>query len=220
MKILVLGAHPDDMEIGVGGTIARYASMGHSVTMAVVSIPNDTEQRIREAEQAAQILGADLQVLKVDPCRIRHDRDLVGIFDRVYQQLEPDVVYTHWLEDSHQDHIAVAHAAVSASRKNRCSVYMYEQTIPGGIGFEGFHAQKYVDITPSIETKVKSILAHVSQVSKNGDWWLRGVEGRAMFRGYQIGVKFAESFQVVKEIFEIPAANDSGGRPETGRRSA
>lgn len=208
MKVLVFGAHPDDMEIGMGGTIARYTSMGHHVTMALVCVPSNTQQRMVEAGQAAQILGADLQVLNIDPNRIHHDRDLVAIFDRVYQQIEPDMVYTHWLEDSHQDHIVVAQAVISATRSNQCSVYMYEQTIPGGIGSNGFRAQKYVDITGHIETKLKSILAHASQVSKNGDWWLRGVEGRAMFRGYQIGVQFAESFQVVKEIFEISEAHE------------
>ncbi|MBM3300831.1 MAG: hypothetical protein FJY85_12860, partial [Deltaproteobacteria bacterium] len=77
-----------------------------------------------------------------------------------------------------------------------------------GIAGEGFRAQKYIDVSDHIETKIKSILAHKSQVSKNGDWWLRGVEGRAMFRGYQIGVQHAESFQVIKEIFEIPELHD------------
>jgi LmbE family N-acetylglucosaminyl deacetylase len=208
VKILVFGAHPDDVEIGMGGTIARYADMGHHVTIALVCVPNERTQRVTESERAAEILGAELMVLGIDPDGIYHDRKLVNVFDRVYQTLAPDIVYTHWLEDSHQDHVAVARASVSATRKNKCSVYMYEQTIPGGLGFEGFHAQKYVDITPAIERKTQSILAHETQVAKNGDWWLRGVEGRAMYRGYQMGVKYAETFQVIKEIFEIPPATE------------
>jgi len=54
-----------------------------------------------------------------------------------------------------------------------------------------------------IDLKLNSILAHKSQVDSNGDWWLYGIEGRAMYRGYQINVKFAEAFEVIKEVKSI-----------------
>jgi hypothetical protein len=54
-----------------------------------------------------------------------------------------------------------------------------------------------------IETKVSSVVAHKSQVKLNDEWWLYGIKGRAMYRGYQINVKFAEAFEVVKEVEKI-----------------
>lgn len=80
---------------------------------------------------------------------------------------------------------------------------MYEQTIPGGIVPYGFRMQSLIDISDVIDLKLNSILAHKSQVDSNGDWWLYGIEGRAMYRGYQINVKFAEAFEVIKEVKSI-----------------
>ena len=203
MRILAFGAHPDDIEVAMGGTIARYSTLGHKVTMAVVTIPNHHQQRRSEAEAAAQALGAELMILDVQLERVRHGRYLVTMMDEVYSEIQPDVVYTHWNKDSHQDHMVVAQATVSVTRENACSVYMYEQTIPGGVTPGAFRAQKYVDISDYIELKLRSVLAHKSQVQSNGDWWAYGIRGRAMYRGYQINCRFAECFEVVKEIWHI-----------------
>jgi hypothetical protein len=68
--------------------------------------------------------------------------------------------------------------------------------VPGG-----FKAQSFVDISDYIDRKTQSILVHRTQIEVNGgDWWLDGVRGRAMYRGYQINVRYAEAFEVVKEI--------------------
>ena len=80
---------------------------------------------------------------------------------------------------------------------------MYEQIIPGGIVPYSFRAQSFVDISEVIDTKIDAIMAHESQVAKNGEWWLFAVKGRAMYRGYQINVRYAEAFEVVKEIRRI-----------------
>jgi hypothetical protein len=78
---------------------------------------------------------------------------------------------------------------------------MYEQTIPGGVTPGGFKAQSFVDITDYIDRKCRSILVHRTQIDQNGgDWWLDGVRGRAMYRGYQMNARFGEAFEVVKEI--------------------
>ena len=78
---------------------------------------------------------------------------------------------------------------------------MYEQTIPGGVVPGGFKAQSFVDISEQMDRKRESILVHRTQIELNGgDWWLEGVRGRAMYRGYQMNVRYAEAFEVVKEI--------------------
>ncbi len=203
MRVLAFGAHPDDIEVGMGGTIARYSKNKHDVIMVIATIPNKRKIRRKEAENAAQILGAELLILDIDPNRMIFSRELVRRLDEVIQEYSPDIVYTHWNHDSHQDHVAIANAVIAATRKNNCSLYMYEQTIPGGIVPYGFRAQSFVDISEVIDTKIGAIMAHESQVGTNGEWWLYGVKGRAMYRGYQINVKYAEAFEVVKEIKKI-----------------
>ncbi|MDD5510986.1 MAG: PIG-L family deacetylase [Dehalococcoidales bacterium] len=203
MKILAFGAHPDDVEVGMGGTIAKYAKAGHEVFIVVTSIPNRKEVRRREAMKSARILGAELIVLDIEPEKLIFDRELVRRFDEVLMEYLPDITYTHWNHDSHQDHVAVANAAIAATRGNNCSLYMYEQTIPGGIVPYGFMLQSFVDISEVIDLKIDSISEHKSQVKLNGEWWLYGIRGRAMYHGYQINVKFSEAFEVVREIKQI-----------------
>jgi len=200
MRVLAFGAHPDDIEIGMGGTVARHASAGDRVVMAVVTIPNNRETRRGEAERAAGVLGADLMILDIPLDELGHSRTVVKKFDKLLEAVTPDVIYTHWNMDSHQDHNAVSLATITASRENRCAVLMYEQTIPGGIVPWAFRAQSYVDITPYMPMKMESIAMHKSQVRANGDLWIHGVKGRAMYRGYQVNAEFAESFEVVKSV--------------------
>lgn len=200
MKIVAFGAHPDDIEVGMGGTIASYTKSKHDVVIVVATLPNKSEARRKEAELAAQILGAELIVLDIDPHKMIFSRELVNIFDQIIREHSPDIVFTHWNHDSHQDHIAVANATIASTRANNCSLYMYEQTIPGGIVPYAFRAQSFVNISEVIDIKINSITAHKSQVKENNEWWLYGIKGRAMYRGYQINQNYAEAFEVVKEI--------------------
>jgi len=204
MRILTFGAHPDDAEIGMGGTIAEYARRGHEVYIVIATIPTEQQLRRNEAEKAAEILGAKLIILDIEPHELVVNRELVGKFDEVVRKYPPDIAYTHWNHDSHQDHATIANAVITSTRKNNCSLYMYEQTIPGGIVPYGFRAQSFVDITEVIDMKMNSIMAYKSQIKINGEWWLYGIRGRAMYRGYQINVNYAEAFEVVKELKEIP----------------
>jgi N-acetylglucosamine malate deacetylase 1 len=200
MRVLVFGSHPDDIEIGMGGTVAKHCRLGDTVLMAIATVPSKRERRIAEAEEGARILGARLMILDIDPDHLAHDRRTIQVMDRTLGEFHPDLIYTHWDQDSHQDHNSVSRSVISAARENRCSLLMYEQTIPGGIVPAGFKAQSFVDVSDFIDLKLASILAHKSQMEANGDWWLQGVKGRAMYRGYQIHTKYAEAFEVVKEI--------------------
>lgn len=197
--ILVFGAHPDDIEIGMAGTICRLAACGNQVYSCIATIPDDRQRRIAEAREAARILGIkDVLLLPVKPAQLGYNRTTIGAIDAVIRQLQPHSVFTHWVEDSHQDHVNVTRCIISATRKNNFNVYMYEQTIPGGITPAGFRAQHLIDVTKYIDRKMQSIQAHASQLQRNGPWWSEGVLGRAMYRGYQIHAHYAEAFEIIK----------------------
>lgn len=200
MNILAFSPHPDDAEVLMGGTIARYTKSGHDVKIVLVTVPSRKEQRIEESKKAAAILGAQLTVLDIDPYRLTFGRKLVESFDRIVRDFPPDAIYTSWLGDSHQDHVAVAQAAIAAARKNNCSVYMYEQALPGGLSPAAFRAQAFVDISATIDQKIESVLAHGSQVQNFTEQWIEGIRGRAAYMGFRIDAKYAEAFEVVKHI--------------------
>lgn len=203
MKILAFGAHPDDIEIGVGGTLIKYSKKGYEVLSVIVTIPYSKEIRRKEAEKAFKILGVELLIMDLDPNEIVFSRKLVKEFDAVINNFSPDIIYTHWNHDSHQDHVGVSNATIAATRKNDTSLYMYEQTVPGGIVPHGFKTQMFVDISDVIDQKIESTLANESQVKENTKQWVDGIKGRAMYRGRQINVEYAEAFEVVREIKEF-----------------
>jgi len=82
-------------------------------------------------------------------------------------------------------------------------VYMYEATLPGGITGHSFRAQKFVDISDTIDAKIQSLATYETQLDRYGQGWLEAVRGRAAHRGFQMGTRYAEAFQVVKEIIPI-----------------
>ena len=203
MNILVFSPHPDDAEVLMGGTIARYAQKGHNVLIVVATVPNQKEERREESKKAAIILGAQISMLDLNPYELVFNRGLVEIFDEVIKDFPPDVIYTSWIHDSHQDHANVSEATIAAARKNNCSLYMYEQALPSGLTPYGFRAQAFVDISDTMELKIKSVLAHESQVQNFSEQWVQGITARATYMGFQVNVKYAEAFEVVKELKEI-----------------
>ncbi len=203
MNISAFSPHPDDVEVMMGGTIAKYTQKGHKVLIVLVTIPDQKEIRTEEAKKSAAILGAHLSILDLNPDELVFNRKLVGIFDRILQDFLPDIIYTSWFHDSHQDHIAVSRATIAGARKNQCSVYMYDQALPSGLTPDTFRLQSFVDISDTMEVKRRSLSAYQSQLQKYGENWLETIVARASYRGYLINTKYAEGFETVKEIQQI-----------------
>jgi len=197
--IVVFGAHPDDIEIGMAGTVCRLSAAGNDVYACIATVPDDGDVRKREAWAAARIMGIrDVIFLPLEVDRLGYNRMTIGAIDAIISKLNPHSVFTHWVEDSHQDHVNVTRCVIAATRKNHFNVYMYEQTIPGGITPAAFRAQYLIDVSDFIDRKMDSIRAHASQMRRNGDWWMEGIRGRAMYRGYQIRTRYAEAFEIIK----------------------
>ena len=116
MRVLVFGAHPDDMEIGMGGTIAKHVDAGDDILMVVCSIPSQREVRLREAREAAEVIGAPLELLDIPSDNLGFNRDTIRECDRLFTAVDPHLVYTHWDQDSHQDHNAISRSVIAAAR--------------------------------------------------------------------------------------------------------
>ena len=197
--IVVFGAHPDDVEIGMAGTIARLAQAGNDVYVCVATVPDNRDQRMAEAREAGRIMGVkDTLFMPLKSLDLGYNRKSIGTIDGIVHDLAPHSIFTHWIEDSHQDHVNLTRCVIAATRKNHFNVYMYEQTIPGGITPAAFRAQYLIDISHFIDKKMDSVRAHASQIGRNGDWWIEGIRGRAMYRGYQMRARYAEAFEIIK----------------------
>ncbi|MDP9196960.1 MAG: PIG-L family deacetylase [Thermoproteota archaeon] len=200
---MAFGAHPDDLEIGMGGTIAKLTALGYEVRSVVATLPNFVktdakEERRSESTKSAEIMGCPApDFLDLAPQEITFGRNFVNKVDGIIQQYEPEVVFTQWNGDSHQDHQALTRAVIAACRDQN-DVFMYETTIPGGITECAFRSQLFVDITSTIETKKDALECFQSQMIRCGHLWIPAVLGRCSYRGYQINVQYAEAFEVIK----------------------
>ncbi len=202
MKILIIGAHPDDIEPQMGGTVASLTKMGHQVLILQLTDTGDelVDIRTQESFDAASILGAKIQYLHYDQNNFKFERNLVQSIDKVIAKFKPAEIFTCWEHDSHQDHLTVSQAVIAASRKNDTNLYFFEPALPGGITTYEFKPNYFVDISGTIDIKIKSVEAHRSQVDKFTKGWIDAIYGRARVRGFQINTEYAEAFQIVKMI--------------------
>jgi LmbE family N-acetylglucosaminyl deacetylase len=201
--ILAFGAHPDDIEIGMGGTVAKLVGMGYDVDLVIATLPTFTkidgkEERRTEAIMSAKTMGCKApEFLDLTPEQLNFGRDFVTLIDSIIQKHEPEAVFTQWIGDSHQDHQVLTRAVISASRRVN-DLFMYETTIPGGVTEHSFRPQLYVDISDALEIKTSALDCFASQKIRGGHLWINAIVGRSSYRGYQMNAKYAECFEVIK----------------------
>ncbi len=196
-RVLAFGAHPDDLEVGAGGLLARLAAEGAKVTLAVVSIPNNAEQRKLEAMNGAEVLDADLFILYEDkPCRVEDIpmHELVRRFDNIIGDVRPDLVITHSAHDLHWDHSLVNRATVSALRRTPCDLLAFMSS-PEMNAQSRAIGQCFADISKTMDTKISAISAHRSQVPKLD---LESSRDLARAMGRISGYEYAEAYEVLR----------------------
>jgi LmbE family N-acetylglucosaminyl deacetylase len=218
VRVLAVGAHPDDLEILCGGTLARFVQEGHEVVMCHAtrgdrgSFVHSSEEiasiRGAEARRAAAICGAEYATLGLSDAEINAaDRSQQRAVVDLVRDARPDLILTHSQGDYMGDHNEIAKLVFECSFHATLPLYetgkphhssvtpiYHIETIMG----LGFQPAEFVDITATIETKVAMLEAHESQLT-----WLRDHDGvdiveqmrtTSRFRGQQCGVAYAEGF--------------------------
>lgn len=196
-RVVAFGAHPDDLDVGAGGLLARLAREGADVTMAVVSVPNRSAERRAEAEASARIIGAKLVMLYEErECRVEDIpmHELVRRFDNVIGDMRPDLVITHSAHDLHWDHGLVNRATVSALRRTPCDLLAFLSS-PEMNAQSRSLGQCFADISTTIDVKIEAISAHRSQLPKLD---LESSRDLARAMGRISGVAFAEAYEVLR----------------------
>ena len=204
MRILAIGAHPDDVEFGCGGTLIKYARQGHDVSLLVMTDGGGGgDGRIRRQEQqaAGDILGVSRLFWGEYPdTAIPLDRESIQRVERVILDVRPDFILVHSQDDTHQDHRHLSVATITATRYTR-NVLFYE-----GPTTQNFSPNVFVDIDGVLRDKITALQAHESQVTKTnieGMNILDIVHSSAHFRGIQGRVKNAEAFVPLRLFINI-----------------
>ncbi len=231
MNILAIGAHPDDVENSCGGTLAKYAKMGHKVFTATATngnigsatLPMEeiAANRKEEARRAAAIIGAEYICLDYDDEMFFEDKAARLAFIDLVRYCRADVILTHNPEDYNPDHeltskivndIAVMIPIAKIKTKNKpydkIPIIAYFEPVNG----LGFVPTEYVDITDTFETKMAMCREHKSQVAWMQENYKDALEGQdffdgvgimGRFRGLQCGVKYAEGFRMANDAYRV-----------------
>ena len=196
-RILAVGAHPDDVEIGAGGTLLAHRVAGDTVTILTLSggaRGGDAEQRRSEAEAAAAIVGARLMMENLEDTRIREGDPTTSIIERVIGELKPTIMYTHSINDVHQDHRNTHSAAMVAAR--RVPYVLCFQSPSATIDFR---PSRFVSIESVIDGKLEAIAAFASQASTR-DYLDEGLlRATARYWARFGGGSAVEPFEVVRD---------------------
>lgn len=190
--VLVITAHPDDVDFGAAGSVAAWTSAGASVTYCVVTdgdaggfdpgVPRDRIPAIRRAEQtaaAAAVGVTDLVFLGYPDGRLQVSLDLRRDLARVIRQTRPDRVVCPSPERmwdrifaSHPDHLAAGEAALCAVYPDARNPFAFPELLAEGLEAHTVaevwvmaspRVDTYVDITSTFDKKVAALRAHVSQ---------------------------------------------------------
>jgi N-acetylglucosamine malate deacetylase 1 len=201
LKVVVTGGHPGDPEYGCGGTIARYADLGHEVTLLYLNrgekgCPGKTADecgavRVSEARRACEILKAKPKFAdQVDGEAVVNPAHY-DEFHRLLESEKPGVVFAQWPIDNHRDHRAISMLVYDAWLRMGKSFGLYYYEVSDGEDTLMFSPTDYVDISRTEARKRAACYAHASQAPDK----FYSLQSQVMrFRGLESGHLQAEAF--------------------------
>lgn len=201
-NILAIGAHPDDIEVGCGGFLAKCIDSGINICTAIMSKCNNTNPNcqinIREEEYYAatgylrinKALIYDLPDTELP----EHRKEIMSILTNLQEEIHPDLVLIPFLDDPHQDHSTIAHAAIRIFRRHE-SILQYEILRHGS---HTFTPSLFVDISDFISKKLKALEYYRTQIDQKAYFDKESYKSLARTRGAQSGFDYAEGFVVYK----------------------
>ena len=211
MNVVAIGAHPDDVELGCGATLLRHVARGDEVTILVMTAGQrgllEGMSRPKEQQAAAALLGVQLRWGGFDDGAVPDGAEAITVIDDVLAATSAEILYTHAVEDTHQDHRATATASLAAARR-----------LPTVLQFETpssqhFEPTVYVDVADTIAEKLTALRAHLSQVLRLGPVELEAIEAQARFRGFQGRVHYAEAFETARLAWDLATPSPANALP-------
>ena len=210
-KILFIGSHWDDIELGAGGTVAKFCAEGDEVFCIISSLSDyanydgttwrEKDEALAEGIAGLQLLGVkDYKIhnLGFPTKRVPFAFDTIEKINRTIDIVRPDIIITHHpAGESHQDHLNTARSVLAAAR--RCNtIWTWEPMYPSKLSSFAFRPTKYVDISDYLALKIEALKSHTSQWKKYPEWGDL-ITSLARIRGIEIGKQYAETFEIIKD---------------------
>jgi LmbE family N-acetylglucosaminyl deacetylase len=202
-KILIIGAHPDDIEIAAGASIAKMHDCGYQIYGLILSHGErggDGDLRFGEVKNGARFLELDHIHIRnfADTQMMGQTIEIVEAIESVVSSFTPDLIFTHSRHDLHQDHQVVHECTLRAVRNYRTTILCYESPSVT----QEFIPVYFLDVCGYVDVKIKAIEQHWDQHKKaymSPDL----IRSKLAFRGSQAKVNYAEGFEVVRMVSKI-----------------
>ena len=224
-KILVFAAHPDDELLGCGATLLKYQKKGFKIKIFFFG-DGESSRNINKKKIFKSIIKREKQAEKVSKKgkfekpifkRFPDNRldtvpilDIIKFIEKQIRENKPEIIFTHFENDLNIDHQIIYKAVITASRPLSKTfvkkIYSFE--IPSSTDFflsrkskKIFNPNFYIDVDSTIDKKINLLKIYTGEMKK----WphprsLKSIKNLAMYRGSQIGVKYAEAFIIVREL--------------------
>lgn len=208
--LLTVSAHADDAHVALGGTIRRFLDeemydihyVGFSI--AEESVPKGFPKNVvmKECRDGLASLGVDKNNIRIFKFPVRrmqdHRQEILEELVKIKNELQPAIVFIPSTEDIHQDHIVVCHESIRAFRRTS-SLYGYD--FPWNV-LLGEKLNLFIELKKShLDAKIDSLSFYESQIAKKNNCLKREyIKSLAIERGNRIGVRYAEAFEVIRDI--------------------
>lgn len=197
-NVLFVGSHPDDVELGCGGTIVKHIERGDNVAVLVMTNggKGDHDPEMKECVRSMKVLGVDdVRFGNFRDGYLEDDQEVVQLIESVINELDIDRIYTHDPNDRHQDHRSCSRAVSAAARK-LSEVFLYQ----GPSTNVPFEPHYFIELSDKhMKKKLNSLRCYESQVKKGivNLHWIKSLAGS--HGGYH-RKKYAEAFALNHSI--------------------
>ena len=217
-KILIVAAHPDDEVLGCFGSVAKLIHQGFEAYTLILGEGKTSRGEInkeeleilnREFEKANQSIGIKEVFREYFPDNRFDSVDLLEIvkaIENVKNKIKPEMIFTHFENDLNIDHRITFQAVLTATRPlpNECvkQIYSFEILSSTEWNFRaGFVGNVFFDISETIEDKIKAMECYQSELCKYPHpRSLEGIRLNAKLQGMRVGLEYAESFVLVRDV--------------------
>ena len=209
MNILVISAHPDDEVLGMGGTIYKFAKLGHKIDLCIVTdgkCGSVKREKIRKesASKAAKFLGIkkihflNFPDTKLD---VTPQIEINKKLETLIKKIKPEIIYTVPDNDFHKDHQKIHECTLVATRPVASKVkQVFSYEIPGTVK-TAFMPNYFENIEKEISFKIKAFQFYTTELQKfPHPRSPESIENLAIHRGIESGIKRAEAFRLIRYI--------------------
>lgn len=204
-RVLCVVAHPDDAEIGAGGTLAKLAAHGSMVVIFCLTTSEFRSDlmpvRRNAAHASARLMGAELAWLedgRLQQVEQMPQFELVGHLDRMIERVGPDLLITHAERDSHHDHRLTHWAVLSASRRTQATLMAFPPADRRTAAFSRFAPNVFVDVTETIDTKIEALRQFEYEGQGFRNLEIEAIRQQCSQVGSLCGASYAEAFELIR----------------------